>query len=337
MKFLKLVALIAAVLIFSTCKTGKKDVKVGFLFSDYNVPRWERERDYFIERMNEKGMEVIVDVANGDATRQHNQALDFISKGVDVLVMTVTNANTAAAIVRDAHDAGVKVIAYDGLIYNTELDYLVGFDLTKVGELQAEYVFDKIPEGNYVIFNGDRAHAAASDMNKGIMKVIGSAIKEGKINLVYNGWIENWSSTNGNYFSNKVLEFSNTNIDAFIAANDAIAAGVATELNERNPENKIVITGQDGELDACNRILNGQQSMTVYKSSKLIAYAAADLACKVALNEKIDGLETRYNGRVHVPALILNPIVVDKSNLEQTIVADGIFTMDDIINYSFKK
>jgi len=334
MQYIKIVVFLLFIWVLNACQTSDDKAKVGLLFNDYNIPRWERERDFFKEKMAELGCEVMVDVANNDPSRQHAQALDFIAKGADVLVMTSVNANTAATIVRAAHEAEVKVIAYDGLIYNTELDYLVGFDLRKVGELQAQYVFDKMPSGNYVIFNGDKAHAASTEMNEGIMKVLNAPIESGKIKLIYNGWIENWSSANGEYYANKVFEFANEDVNAIVAANDAIAGGIAIELQKRKESKQIIITGQDGELDACNRILNGQQTMSVFKSSKLIANATAELAYKVAKNEKIEGLETRFNGRVDVPSLILKPIVVDKSNIEQTIVAEGIFTMEEIINYS---
>jgi D-xylose transport system substrate-binding protein len=277
---------------------------------------------------------VLIADAKSDALVQYNQAIDFINKGVDVLVITVANANTAAAIVREAHKKNVKVIAYDGLIYNSDLDYLVGFDLERVGRLLGEYVLDKKPEGNYVIFNGDKAHAAAEEINTGLMEIIKPSIESKKINVVYNGWMEGWSGVNSEFYTEKVLEFSGEDIDVFVAVNDNIASGIARELTRRNYKKSVIITGQDGELSACNRIMNDKQSMSVYKSCKLIGNAAAELAYNIATGNEPAITETRFNGRKEVPAIILDPNVADKSNIEQIIVSDGAYTMQEILSYS---
>jgi D-xylose transport system substrate-binding protein len=332
--FVFVLLFIGGMIITNSCQTKENKVKVGFLFSDFNSSRWEREANYFKERINSLGGEALIAVAGGDEAKQYSQAKEFISQGVQVLIITAANANTAAAIVRDAHNSGVKVIAYDGLIRNAELDYLVGFDLEEVGELQAQYVLKKRPEGNYIILNGDKVHQAAIDMNNGIMKILGPAINDKKIDIIYSAWIENWSGTNAFFYANKILEFSGKKIDAIIAANDGIAGGVADELRARGITNTILLTGQDGDLDACNRIYNGEQTMTVYKSSKLIAYAAADLALKIARNEKPEGLKYLFNGRLDIPTVLLEPIAVDKANIESTIIAEGIYSLDEFINYT---
>ncbi|MFN8254706.1 MAG: substrate-binding domain-containing protein [Bacteroidales bacterium] len=333
MKFI-LIQLFAFIVLLNSCQEGNNKPKIGFLFSDFNSPRWEREANLFKDRINSNGGESFIAVAGGDELKQYNQALEFINKGIDVLVITATNANTAADIVRIAHKNKVKVIAYDGLILNAELDYLVAFDLKKVGELQAAYISERLPKGNYIIFNGDVVHQAAIEMYSGILKVLGPSINENKINVVYTGWIESWSGINARHIVQKILEFSTENIDAIIAANDGIANGIVEELISRGLNKQILITGQDGDLDACNRIYNGEQTMTVYKSSRQIAFATADLALKLAKGEKAEGLVYLNNGKKDVPTLMLEPVSVDKSNLESVIVADGIYSMDQIINYS---
>lgn len=334
---LSIFTILVMLFFLGSCNADKKTIKVAFLFNDFNIPRWEREANLFKERITELGGEVSIEVADGDDVKQHSQVTEQLKNGVDVIVITVTNAVTAAAIVREAHENGVKIIAYDGLILNSDLDYLVGFDLVKVGELQAQYIQDKKPTGNYVLLNGDKAHTAAYEMYSGVKKVLDPAINNKSIDILYTGWIENWSGDNAYYYFDKIVEFSNKKIDAVIAANDGIASGVAKVLRERGMENQILVTGQDGDLSACYRIMKGEQTMTVYKSSKSIAYAAAELAMKVARNEKINDLQTRFNGRVDVPSMILNPIAVDKTNLESTVVAEGVYTMDEILNYAEEK
>ncbi len=333
MKYSKIVTFLLVAILFLACQTSGNKVKVGFLFSNFDIPRWGLERDIFTKRMNQLGGEVLVADAKSDAIVQYNQAMEFINQGVDVLVITVANANTAAAIVREAHKNNVKVIAYDGLIYNSDLDYLVGFDLERVGRLLGEYVTSQKPEGNYVIFNGDKAHAAAEEINNGLMEVLKPSIESKKVKIVYNGWMEGWSGVNSEFYTEKVLEFADEKIDVFVAANDDIASGIARELKRRNYTKRVIITGQDGELSACNRIINDKQSMSVYKSCKLIGNAAAELAYNIAVGKEPEITETRFNGRIEVPAIILNPTVADKSNIEQTIVADGAYTMEQIINF----
>ncbi len=334
MKFTKNIFFILLVLLVFACKSGDNKVKVGLLFSNFDIPRWELEKGIFIEKMNELGGEVVVVDAKNDAIRQYNQAIDLINQGVDVLVIAAVNANTSAEIVREAHLNDVQVIAYDGLIQNSDLDYLVGFDLGRVGQLIGEYVLKNKPEGNYVIFNGDKVHSVAEDLHNGVMEKIGASIKSDKIKVIYDGWISDWSAKNAEFYSEKVLEFAENDVDVFVAANDAIASGIAKELARRNYKADVIITGQDGEIGACNRIMNGKQSMTVYKSCNLIATAAAELAYNIATGNEPSGLETKFNGRKDVPSIILEPVVVDKSNIKETIVADGNFTMEEIMNYS---
>lgn len=322
------------ILLVSGCKTEGSKTKIGLLMSNLDIPRWNIEREHFTKRVNELGGEVLFADANSDELLQQTQAEEMIEKGVEVLVITTVNANTAGKIVRTAHNSGVKVIAYDGLILNSELDYLVGFDLDKVGELLASYSLSKKPNGNYVILNGDKSHAAAANVNSGIMKVLNPHIENNKVNIVYNGWVEGWSKINVHPHIKKVLEFSGKKIDVIIAACDAIAEGVETEMINRNHDFDLLITGQDGELAALNRMMKGTQTMSVYKPSDVIAKAAAELAVRLAKGEDVKLEETRFNGRVHVPSIILEPVIVDKSNIEQVFVSKNIHTMDEILNFN---
>lgn len=335
MKNIIITAIIALALV--ACKFESKKVKIGFLFGDFNAPRWEKEANFFKEHITELGGEVFIANADGNSEKQRKQAEEFIEKGVDVIVITIVNSNSAAAIVGMAHDKGVKVIAYDGLITNTELDYLAAFDLEKVGEEQAKYLVNKKRNGNYVLLHGDKTHAAAKEVNKGAMKIIKPYIESGEINIIYEDWIENWSVENAEYSLEKVLEIADNKIDAIIAASDGIAEGAHNILKKRNLKTKILISGQDGELSACNRIMQGKQTMTVYKSSKKIAYAAARLAYDVASGRKVNGLIDKFNGRVNVKSLIIEPTTVDASNIETIIVVEGAYSMSNILAYNTAK
>ena len=131
----------------------------------------------------------------------------------------------------------------------------------------------------------------------------------------------------------KIIEFSDEDIDAVIVGNDGMATGVYETLKEYGMNKKVLLTGLDAEPIALKRILNGDQSMTVYMSIKKLAYAAAELAMQIAKNNKqvnMQNFTTINNGRKDVPAMIIEPQVVDKNNIESTVIKEGFVTMEEI-------
>jgi len=320
-------------LLFTTCKEQKSQFKVGFLFSTLDSKRWYKEKEYFEEKIKEYGGTVLVKIADRDDLKQYQQALELIAEGVDIIAISVANANTATAIIRDAHKSGIKVIAYDRFIKNCELDFFITFDGEKVGELLAEFMINKVPQGNYVLLNGDIKDENAIIFQKGVFKILQPYIDSKKINLVYSGYMEDWLGINAAFYTDKIFEFSNVEINAIISTYDGLSDGIASVLKERNLTYKIPITGQDAEVAACNRIMNGEQAMTIYKPGKALAYKCAEIVIQLLKNEKIEGLKYINNGRIDVPSVVLEPIAVDKSNMESTVVADDFLSMDEIINY----
>ncbi len=324
-----IIGLVVSILLTACSTKDNKRFTVGFLFHDFDVPRWDRERKIFEEKIIELGGEVIVKSAGKNAILQRNQAIELIEKGVKALVVIPVDASSAE-IVRIAHDKGVKVISYAGLIPNCDLDYHVEFDSRSVGKLQAEYLLKKVPQGKYVLINADNN---SSPFYLGAIETLQPYIDNNQIEIVYSAFIEGWSPVRAAFYTNKIIEFSNVNIDAFLVVNDGMAGGVNKILKKRNLHEGVFITGQDADLAGCARILNGDQNMTVYKPSKLIASQCAVLISKIIRGEKIEGLSIMNNGRKDVPTLFVEPVVVDKSNLESTVVADGIYTMNEISNY----
>jgi D-xylose transport system substrate-binding protein len=145
--------------------------------------------------------------------------------------------------------------------------------------------------------------------------------------------MDEWSGDNAAYYTNKILEFSNEKIDAIVSPYDGLSDGIIAELQKRGMEKNTLVTGQDAEIAACNRIINNKQSMTIYNPVKYLAYNCIEVAFRILKNEKIPNLKYTYNGRIEVPSVLLNPVVVDKSNLESTIVADGFLSMEEIMSF----
>jgi D-xylose transport system substrate-binding protein len=318
------------IFVVSSCK-NIGHVKVGFLIPASVGYRWPTDQKYVEKIAAEKGIELITRSAENDENLQLKQAKELLEAGVDVLIVVAANSNTAAAIVRDAHEYNVPVIAYDRLIKNSDLDYLVTFEGAMIGNLMVDYAISKKPEGNYVMLWGD-----AGDVNAILIKDAQEAtlkpyIDNGKINIVYKTFVEDWSSVNAYHIMQNILAFSTKKIDAVITSYDGLALGALKAMEEIGYEGDVILTGQDAELPAVKALLTGKYSLTVYKSISTTARAAVELAVKLARNEKITNISaTINNGRKNVPVLYLKPIAVTKNNIRETVIADQFYTEQQV-------
>jgi D-xylose transport system substrate-binding protein len=309
--------------LFFSCKS-KNELKVGFLFPNFTDARYLKDRDFFSAKFKSLGGSVEFGDANNDAQKQEKQAEEMIKNGANVLVITSVNQNTAASIVRMAKGKGVKVICYERLIQNADVDYFIAYDHYEVGKIQAQYALSKIPQGNYVILCGDKRDNNAELIMKGQTEVIS---KSSAAKVIYKAYIEDWSEENAYKEMQKVLDLCNEKVDAVLAANDGISAGAIKALSEIQPDYPVITTGLDADLSACKRIMGAQQSMTVYKSFKVQGEMAAELAYKILKGEKIsEAKSSTDNGSKQVPSILLVPVGVDQANIKSTIVADGFYT-----------
>lgn len=308
-------------LVFNGC--SDKKVKIGLLMDSYEQERWERDRDYFIKHATELGAEVMVEVSEGSAAKQFDQAEKLLREKADILVIVPVDLNKTASIVALAHRYNAKVLSYDRLIKDCDLDFYISFDNIEVGALQAEYLAKVCPEGNYAVIGGAVTDNNAALIKLGQMEVLEPLIEKGDIKIVYDQFSEKWSEDNGYYHMIECLK-KHSDIDAVLAANDALANGAAKALEEKSLLGKVYLTGQDAELEACQRIIAGTQSMTVYKPIEAIAYKAAEIAVKLATESTFDEVHLAVNnGKKMVPSLLLPAMVVNKETLKLTVVADG--------------
>jgi D-xylose ABC transporter substrate-binding protein len=305
--------------------------KIGFLFPNLVQKRYLSEKDLFAQKVNELGGTAITMSAENDDMMQIKQASELIDQGVKVLVVNSVNANTAAAIVRIAHEKNVPVIAYDRLIRNCDLDYFLSFDNEKVGQLMAEYVIKLKPTGKYILLGGDKRDQNAIWVKKGQLKTLEPLIKSNAISIVYDTYIEDWSGENAKVEIRKYLDLSSEKPDVILSSYDGMSTSVIDLLIEYRLNKLIDVTGQDAEVDACRNIVKENQVMTVYKSLKNLANKAAELSMKIAGKEKIEEEFVQINnGKIEMPSILLNPVVVDKNNLKSTIIADGFLTEAEI-------
>jgi D-xylose transport system substrate-binding protein len=334
MKFISMLKtfllIISGIIIINSCKQDKP-IKVGFSLGPVQE-RWEKDKNYLTEKIKKEGAEIIVKEAKQDEQTQDEQVNALLKAGVDVLIITPVNSETAAKYVKKAHEKGVKVIAYDRIIKNCDLDYYVSFDNIKVGELQAEYLTRLKPSGNYIILGGAMKDNNSALLRLGQMNVLQPLIDKGDIDIILDKNIANWSEEKAYEEINNYLEAENKKPDAIIASNDILANGAARALKKHGMGKDVLLSGQDALLEACQRIVKGTQTMTVYKFIESLTATTAKIAVSIAKDEPVMNTQiTVNNGETMVPAILLpSMIAVNKNNIRMTIVADGYLDEEKI-------
>jgi len=315
----------------SVATSGGDKPLIGFSLGSLREDRWATDRADFIEKAQQLGATVVDASTDYDVPTQISQIENLITQGIKVLVIVPADSDAIAPAVVDAEKAGVKVIAYDRLINNTNIDFYVSYDNVKVGELEAQGVLAVQSKGNFAYIGGAPTDNNALLVQQGSMSVLGPKIKSGDIKLVLNQLTPNWDPTIA-YQTMKAYLATNGPLDAVVAANDGTAYGVIQALEERGLAGKIPISGQDAELSACQQIVQGTQTMTVYKPIKNEAYAAAEVAFAMATGQPLDTFTnaTTSNGQMAVPSDLLSPEAVTKDNMMDTIIKDGFHTYAEV-------
>jgi D-xylose transport system substrate-binding protein len=311
-------------------KPADGQIVIGFSMDTLKEERWQRDRDLVVKRAEELGAKVLVQAANGSDVLQNSQAENLLTQGVDVLLVAPHNAESAATIVEAAHRAGVPVIAYDRLIRNADVDLYVTFDPTRVGELQAEWLVKRKPAGNYVLVGGAPTDNNARLLRDGQMNVLKAYVDRKDVNVVSDQWAKEWQPVEALKITENALTSSGNKVDAVLTSNDGTAGGAIQALGEQKLAGKVLVSGQDADLAACQRIVAGTQSMTVYKPIHQLASQAVEAAIALAKKQPVPTTRTVNNGRKEVPSLLLEPIAVDKDNLATTVVKDGYHKLDDV-------
>ncbi len=327
---IRLFTLIAIVLFFTGCQKTEP-VKIGFLIHAFDKERWENDRDCFVSKVKELGGNVIVKDAGNNAEVQMKQANELFEEGVAVLVIVPVDQFAAAKIVKEAHRNGVKVISYDRLILNCNLDYYVSTDNVEIGELQAGYLTRIKPVGNYALIGGARSDHNSQFLYLGQMNILSPLIEKGDVKLVYNTFTEQWSADEGYKLTLDLLKKTNNKVDAIIAANDAIAWGAIQALEEKKLSGKVLVAGMDADLRNLQEIVKGTQTCTIYKPIRKMAETAADIAMRLANGESCDKLfQTTSNGEKLVPSVLQNGVIVNRDNLKLTVVSEGYQKEEEI-------
>ena len=303
-----------------------ESVQIGIAFDSFLIERWERDRDIFVSRARDLGATVNVQNANGDVGKQKSQMKYLIEKQMDVIVLIAVDSSALKKEVQEARNAGIKVIAYDRLVTDTPLDLYISFDNEAVGRYMADAIIDKLPSGGKVIkINGPSKDNNVLLVNKGFDE----EIRGHRIDVFDTYYASEWKGEEAfNYLSDNPDKADKA--DAVMCGNDSLAGQAVKYYSEKRRAGKIPIVGQDADLDACQRIVEGTQTMTVYKSIEQLAKKAAESAVSLAKGNSVAGISQLQNGSYEIPYVSIAPVMVTKDNIDSVIIDSGFHLREDV-------
>jgi D-xylose transport system substrate-binding protein len=317
--------------------------KIALLLPETKTTRYETaDKPDFEAKMKElcPDCEIIYSNANQDANTQLSQAEAALTNGAQVLVLDPVDSAAAAAIADKAKAQGVPVIAYDRLILNSDgVDYYISFDNEEVGKLQAQSLVDKlnamgVTNPSIVMINGSPTDNNASLFKAGAHSVFDPLVAAGKLTIAKEYDTPDWSPDQAQNEMQQALTALGNKVDGVYCANDGTASGAIAAMKAAGLNPLPPVTGQDAELAGIQRILAGEQYMTVYKAIKPEAEAAAQLAYDLltgtAVPADMTNGKTVNNGKIDVKSVLLTPVAVTKDNIKSTVVADGFWSVDQI-------
>lgn len=316
-----------------------KDIVVGLSVGNTTEERWNREIQMFENYASDKGFTLNTQIANNDANKQVSQCENLINQGVDVLIVQSLDAEAAGPIVDAAHDAGIKVIAYDRFIMNSDLDYYITFDSYKVGKVEAEFVVKEAPKGNYIWLKGAPEDNNAHLVAQGQEDVLKPYIDSGDIKIVLDQWCKGWDPNEALKHAENGLTMANNDVQGVIASNDGTCGGAVQALAAQGLAGKVPICGQDADLAACQRIVEGTQTGTVYKPLAPLNQAACELAVAIATGaDPMSGVDSSLgtwtklnNNQKDVDSFTVDVEAVNKDNIYDIIVKrDGFHTLEEV-------
>lgn len=305
-------------------------IQIGLTVDSFVIERWIRDRDVFVATARELGADVNVQDAGADAKEQISQIEYFISKQVDVIVVIARDCGVLSEAIEKAHSAGIPVISYDRLINHADTDLYISFDNRKVGEIMAQGLIDAIPQGGDIfMIQGPLSDNNVKMIKEGFDDIIG----ETNLNVVYEANCDGWTAELAEGYMEEALE-KYPHVKGVMCGNDDIASHVVQVLAENQMAGNVVVVGQDGDLAACQRIVEGTQYMTAFKSIEDLAREAAKYAVEIGSGKEVselEGVTEKVNdGTYEIPARILEPTAVTMENIDEVIIDGGFHRRDEV-------
>ncbi len=310
----------------SEVEVSDDQIEIGMSFDSFVIERWQRERDVFIATAKELGANVNVQTANGEVEEQISQIEYFVEKEVDLIVVVPIDAYKIQGAIGKAKRAGIPVVCYDRVVRSANTDLFISFDNEAVGRLMAQELFEATGRDKNVImicgpesdYNTDMVESGFEQiMNNYRGKVIGSCR------------CENWKAEMAYDYVSENIDLVEQ-ADLIMCGNDSLAGEAIRALAERRLAGKIPVCGQDADLEACQRIVEGTQLMTVYKPVEKLARTAAEYSVKLAKGEQLNISTTYYDGAYDIPYVALEPICVTAENLDDAVINSGFHLREDV-------
>lgn len=303
-------------------------IQIGMSFDSFVIERWQRDRDVFVSTAKELGAEVNVQNANGDLEQQKKQIEYFIQKEMDAIVIIGIDSDGLKESVEKAKEAGILVIAYDRLITDAEVDLYITFDNTMVGALMAKALVDNgLAGGSVLMLGGSPTDSNVPLVEAGFREVM----RKNHITILDSAHAEGWRAE---LAADYIYEHMDTvsEADAIMCGNDDIASRVVPALAEKRLAGKVLVVGQDADLEACQRIVEGTQVMTVYKPVEKLAQRAAECTVALAKGETLKGEDVTVieNGNYTIPYIGLEPLAVTEENINEVIINSGFHLKEDV-------
>ncbi|HKA12816.1 MAG TPA: sugar ABC transporter substrate-binding protein [Candidatus Dormibacteraeota bacterium] len=315
---------------------GTSAKKIALLLPETKTARYEsKDRPLFEAKVKAlcSDCQIIYSNANQDASAQQSQAEAALTNGAKVLVLDAVDGAAAAAIANKAKQSNVPVISYDRLILNTpNVNFYISFDNQAVGKLQGTSLLQALgskANPSIVMING-----APTDNNAKLFKQGAHSVLDGKVTIAKEYDTPDWSPDQAQNEMTQALTALANKLDGVYAANDGTGGGAIAAMKAAGLKPLPPVTGQDAELAAIQRILIGEQYMTVYKAIAPEAEGAAELAVDLvngtAVPSSMTNGKTVNNGNKDVPSVLLTPVAVTKDTIKTTVVADKFWTAADI-------
>lgn len=313
---------------------SKEKISIGITFDTFVLERWIRDRDVFVSAVSQENNAVVdVQNANGDAKKQQSQIKKFIEQKKDVIVIVAVDCFALTDVVEEAMHQGIKVVSYDRLIQGAATDLYITVDNTQVGMEMAKEVKEKLPEGgNIVMICGPEMDTNSEDVATAFER----EMADSRYHILYKNHVKSWTPEYGFHAVTEAFRAAGEeNVDAVMCGNDGLAGHVIRALSEKQLAGKVVVVGQDADTEACQRVVEGTQSMTVYKPIEELAKAAASCALTLGKGQDIkeagyDIKEKELQNKAKVPYLGLVPTAVRKDNMDQVIIDIGFHLREEV-------
>ena len=322
--------------------------KVGVAMPTKDLQRWNQDGANMEEQLKAAGYDVDLQYASNDIATQVSQIENMISQGAQVLVIASIDGDSLGTVLAQAKEAGISVIAYDRLIMNSDaVSYYATFDNYMVGTKQGEYIRDQLDLDNAAgpfnieIFTGDPGDNNARFFYGGAMDVLNKYIDEGKL-VVQSGQKDfdnvataNWSTENAQSRMDAIISanYANgTKLDAVLCSNDSTALGVTNSLEANYTGDWPIITGQDCDVANVKNMIDGKQSMSIFKDTRTLAAKTVEMvdAIMKGTDAPVNDTSTYNNGTGVIPSYLCEPVFADVNNYKELLIDSGYYKESDL-------